>query len=124
MMASARLFGGLIDDLDREDNERGPEPDKTEGLHLRVVIPLVAPAHRLSPHGSGGMQCDTCGGWFGVTFWTCQACAATSALARLVHAQDRPPLPMRPTPHERDGRQQPAAPARPHTRRTALTTCQ
>ncbi|MFM9681690.1 hypothetical protein [Streptomyces brasiliscabiei] len=86
MMASAPLSGGLIDDLEREDNERGPEPDESEGLFLRVLVPYAPHAagtdlHRLAPHGSGGMQCDTCGGWFGVTFWTCSTCAAVAAWA-------------------------------------------
>ena len=36
-----------------------------------------------------------------------------------VHAEANPPLPMRPTPHERDGRQDSQQPARPHSR-TAL----
>lgn len=36
-----------------------------------------------------------------------------------VHAETKPQLPMRPTPHERDGRQDSPEPARPHSR-TAL----
>ncbi|WP_274036739.1 hypothetical protein [Streptomyces sp. MMBL 11-1] len=36
-----------------------------------------------------------------------------------VHAETKPQLPMRPTPHERDGRQDSPEPARPH-RRAAL----
>ena len=32
-----------------------------------------------------------------------------------VHGQAKPPLPMRPTPHERDGRQDSPQPARPHS---------
>ncbi|MFH8698992.1 hypothetical protein [Streptomyces chartreusis] len=111
MMASAPLSGGLIDDLERDDNERGPEPDESEGLHLRVVIsqthaarPAVIPA---APSG-GGLQCDNCGQWFGVTFWTCGACLATAAWRGL------PPLPHRPPPHQRDGRKESPAPARPH----------
>ncbi|MCQ8194674.1 hypothetical protein [Streptomyces rugosispiralis] len=32
-----------------------------------------------------------------------------------VHAADKPKLPMRPTPHERDGRQDSPQPARPHS---------
>jgi len=34
----------------------------------------------------------------------------------MMTAADRPPLPQRPTPHERDGRQPVPAPARPHSR--------
>ncbi|WP_405535411.1 hypothetical protein OG426_55675 (plasmid) [Streptomyces canus] len=120
MMASARLAGGLIDDLEREDDDLGPEPDESEGLCLKVLIPRAArsagtASRRLTPHGSGGLQCDTCGGWFGVTFWTCGACTAIRAQLRLaLTSQGRQPLPTRPTPHERDGRDQPPAPARPH----------
>ncbi|MFF9690520.1 hypothetical protein [Streptomyces sp. NPDC014623] len=59
------------------------------------------------PSNSGGLQCDRCQGWFGVTGWTCAACLAVGA---------RMTLPMRPTPHERDGRTEPTpAPARPHS---------
>ncbi|MGW1620965.1 hypothetical protein [Streptomyces sp. NPDC002172] len=73
ILASARLAGGLIDDLEREDNERGPEPDETEGRLLRLVIPTGAGQVRL-PLNGGGLQCADCGGWFGVTFWLCDAC--------------------------------------------------
>ncbi|MFM9812816.1 hypothetical protein ACKI16_30415 [Streptomyces scabiei] len=120
MMSSAPLSGGLIDDLEREDDERGPEPDETEALHLRILIPYASHGagierQPLAPHG-GGLQCDTCGGWFGVTFWTCSACQATGAWRHEPVAEERPPLPIRPTPHERDGRDQPPAPVRPHPR--------
>ncbi len=37
-----------------------------------------------------------------------------------VHAETRPQLPMRPTPHERDGRQDTSQPARPHHRAALL----
>lgn len=38
-----------------------------------------------------------------------------------VHSETRPPLPVRPQPHERDGRQDPSPePVRPHSRFTAL----
>ncbi|MFD6275056.1 hypothetical protein ACFWFI_05710 [Streptomyces sp. NPDC060209] len=60
----------------------------------------VAPAPE-----SNTLQCDTCSGRFGFTGWTCPACKALGLLT----------LPMRPTPHERDGRTEPPpAPARPH----------
>ncbi|WP_370270837.1 hypothetical protein [Streptomyces sp. V4I8] len=122
MMAPAWLTGGLIDELEREDDDLGPEPDEGESLFLAGVLAYAArPAgtvsHRMAPHGSGGLQCDICSGWFGVTFWTCPACAAISAWQRPVSAsEERRPLPMRPTPHERDGRDQPPPPARPHPR--------
>lgn len=120
MMASAPLSGGLIDDLERKDDDLGPEPDETEGcLFLRGVVPYVARGagtglHRLVPHGNGGLQCDTCGGWFGVTFWTCPACLATGAWQRHAVMEERTRLPLRPTPHERDGRSQSPEPARSH----------
>ncbi|MER5556342.1 hypothetical protein ABT001_32595 [Streptomyces sp. NPDC002793] len=56
---------------------------------------------------SNQLQCDRCQGWFGYTGWTCPACLAVGAQMA---------LPMRPTPHERDGRTEPSpAPARPHS---------
>ncbi|MDX3433890.1 hypothetical protein PV664_33955 [Streptomyces sp. ME01-18a] len=62
----------------------------------------VAPAPAES---SGQLQCDQCSGWFGFTGWTCPACKQLQGA-----------LPMRPTPHERDGRtEQPPPPARPHS---------
>ncbi|MEU1126725.1 hypothetical protein ABZ371_24910 [Streptomyces sp. NPDC005899] len=58
----------------------------------------VAPA----PQSTGQVQCDTCGTWFGYAGWTCSACQQLRAVE--------------PTPHERDGRTEPApAPARPHS---------
>ncbi|MFH8736858.1 hypothetical protein [Streptomyces sp. NPDC017964] len=121
MMASvAPLVGGIFEEWEREDNERGPEPDEGEGLFLRVFVP---PAPRaagidlgcLAPNGSGGLQCDQCGNWFGVTFWTCSACKSIAMWERVL-MEERPQLPLRPTPHERDGRDQAPAPARPHPR--------
>ncbi|WP_345045715.1 hypothetical protein [Streptomyces sannanensis] len=83
MMAS--VTGGLIEDLEREDNEKGYEPDETEGRYPRLLILFTVrgattlPA--LQPHGNGGQwQCDRCGGWFGVTYWTCNACQALGQL--------------------------------------------
>ncbi|MEY9997315.1 hypothetical protein ABIE67_009434 [Streptomyces sp. V4I8] len=120
MIASPAPLAGLFEDMEREDNGRGPEPDETEGQFLRVVMPYAAHGASidllpLAPHGSGGQQCDTCGGWFGVTFWTCPACAAYAVWQQPARMEDeRPPLPMRPTPHERDGRDHPPAPVRPH----------
>ncbi|MFI7352100.1 hypothetical protein ACIBSR_38340 [Streptomyces sp. NPDC049936] len=37
-----------------------------------------------------------------------------------VHAETKPQLPLRPTPHERDGRQDSPEPARPHRRASLL----
>ncbi|MFK0112506.1 hypothetical protein [Streptomyces sp. NPDC091217] len=79
-LASARLAGGLIDDLEREDNERGPEPDETEGQLLRLVIPHTSAGQVRLPLNGGGSQCAVCGGWFGVTFWTCDACQSLRQL--------------------------------------------
>ncbi|MFD7677444.1 hypothetical protein [Streptomyces sp. NPDC060187] len=116
-------FAGLIDDLVEDDDARGPEPD--DDASLRVVLPFSTfqvTALLASPAVSGLQQCERCGGWFGVTFWACAACQnlrlakahrlRTGAGAVMT---DSPPLPMRPTPHERDGRDQPPRPpARPH----------
>ncbi|KNE83372.1 hypothetical protein AB0B04_19545 [Streptomyces xinghaiensis] len=113
---------GLIEDLEGEDDRRGPEQDETENLWFRVILP-----HRshLAPYdGAGLQQCAACGGYFGVTFWTCDACqnlscrlvgsSWTGAPRRKPLMAGRPPLPVRPTPHERDGRTQHPEPARPH----------
>ncbi|MFE4579999.1 hypothetical protein [Streptomyces chartreusis] len=80
-MASASLSGGLIDDLERDDNERGPEPDESEGLALRIVISGAPHRRRAAVPAAasgGGLQCDSCGHWFGVTFWTCGYCLASA----------------------------------------------
>ncbi|MFJ8982579.1 hypothetical protein [Streptomyces sp. NPDC102282] len=62
----------------------------------------IAPA---PAENSGQLQCDRCSGWFGFTGWTCPACQQLQGMA----------LPMRPMPHERDGRTEPSpTPARPH----------
>ncbi|MGW0653732.1 hypothetical protein ACWD4T_33960 [Streptomyces umbrinus] len=119
MMASAPLSGGLIEDLEREDDDLGPEPDESEQQFLRVLLPYTPHAAgtgvvRLAPHGTSGNQCDTCGGWFGVTFWTCGACQAIPVHGQQAVMAGRPLLPVRPQPHERDGRGQPPAPVRPH----------
>lgn len=64
--------------------------------------PSAAPA---PAENSGQLQCDRCQGWFGFTGWTCSACQQLQGAA----------LPMRPSPHERDGRTEtPPAPARLH----------
>ncbi|MEW2497542.1 hypothetical protein AB0942_29005 [Streptomyces nodosus] len=77
-------WAGIIDDLEREDDDLGFEPDETEE-RLWVRIPSVSGdttvgVHRLAPHSSGLQQCDVCGGWFGVTFWTCPACQVLGQL--------------------------------------------
>ncbi|MYV42993.1 hypothetical protein GT030_30040 [Streptomyces sp. SID1328] len=76
-----RPQAGIIDDIEREDDRKGYEPEEATGHPLREVIP--GPRARLLPlHDSGQMQCDYCGGWFGVTFWTCSACQSLSAVFR------------------------------------------
>lgn len=74
------VTAGLIEDMEREDDERGPEPDESELRVLRVLIPSVTARQPAAPRGSSGLQCDQCGGWFGVSFWTCSACAASALL--------------------------------------------
>ncbi|MCX4598337.1 hypothetical protein OG819_55360 [Streptomyces sp. NBC_01549] len=131
MMASvAPLVGGIIEDWEREDDDLGPEPDESEHQFLRVLLPYTPHAAgtvpaRLAPHGNGQLQCAVCSGWFGVTLWTCSACQKLGyrltdsdwrAGARRRNAvMTQPQLPMRPTPHERDGQgQEPPEPVRPH----------
>ncbi|WLQ69193.1 MULTISPECIES: hypothetical protein [Streptomyces] len=74
----------------------------SNGQRPRSTAPAPVPVEN-----SGTLQCDTCSGWFGFTGWTCPACKQLQGAAA---------LPMRPTPHERDGRTEPSpAPARPHS---------
>ncbi|MFF1399404.1 hypothetical protein ACFVZD_37100 [Streptomyces sp. NPDC058287] len=54
-------------------------------------------------------KCRACHGFDTVTTQT-----GIAVCANPMHSQDRPALPMRPTPHERDGRQPSPEPARPH----------
>jgi hypothetical protein len=130
MASAARLVGGIIEDLEREDDDLGPEPDESEHQFLRVLLPYTPHAAgtvptRLAPHGNSGLQCDNCRGWFGVTLWTCPACQNlgyrltgvdwVASEQRRNAVMTQPQLPMRPTPHERDGQGQEAPePVRPH----------
>ncbi|MEV6190348.1 hypothetical protein [Streptomyces albidoflavus] len=60
----AAPFGGLIEDMEQEDNQRGPEPDETEGQqrlgrYLRRVIrqqDAAIPTHRRAPRTLAEMQ--------------------------------------------------------------------
>ncbi|WP_329046680.1 hypothetical protein [Streptomyces sp. NBC_01422] len=71
--------------------------------------PSATASGAIEIESSGELQCDQCSGWFGFTGWTCPACKQLQAAT----------LPMRPTPHERDGRtEQPPPPARPHSTAT------
>ncbi|MEU7377190.1 hypothetical protein [Streptomyces albidoflavus] len=57
-------FGGFYEDMEKEDNDRGPEPDETEGQqrlgrYLRRVIrqqDAAIPAHRRAPRTLAEMQ--------------------------------------------------------------------
>ncbi|MFJ8982640.1 hypothetical protein [Streptomyces sp. NPDC102282] len=135
---------GWLEDEERKDNQRGYERDETDqvhqlvhrlvadgdtraesaGRHARRTLAEMAPGYQRQPVllltralsyrssaapapavNSGQLQCDRCQGWFGFTGWTCSACQQLQGAV----------LPMRPTPHERDGRTEPPpAPARPH----------
>lgn len=109
MMASS--LGGLIEDLERDDNDAGPEPepDTGEGA-IRTLLPytpqlarITASAPDRAPFAGTGLQCDNCGGWFGVTYWTCEACKAIASQVRTLKDDNRQ-SPLRSTPHMRDGR--------------------
>ncbi|MFH9390841.1 hypothetical protein ACH4KV_29225 [Streptomyces albidoflavus] len=62
--APAAPLGGFYEDMEKEDNDRGPEPDETEGQqrlgrHLRRVIrqqDAAIPAHRRAPRTLAEMQ--------------------------------------------------------------------
>ncbi|MEV6461477.1 hypothetical protein [Streptomyces albidoflavus] len=57
-------LGGFYEDMEQEDNQRGPEPDETEGQqrlgrHLRRVIrqqDAAIPAHRRAPRTLAEMK--------------------------------------------------------------------
>ncbi|MEW2709075.1 hypothetical protein AB0948_29360 [Streptomyces koyangensis] len=57
-------FGGFYEDMEKEDNDRGPEPDETEGQqrlgrYLRRVIrqqDAAIPAHRRAPRTLAEMK--------------------------------------------------------------------
>lgn len=69
---------------------------------------IVGP--RLAVTGLIGPRCRDCRDFQIVV--TRNGIKACRCLAR--GEVNRPPLPMRPIPHERDGRQEPSQPARPH----------
>ncbi|MGA5430684.1 hypothetical protein ACPCVL_28295 [Streptomyces koyangensis] len=60
----AAPFGGFYEDMEKEDNQRGPEPDETEGQqrlgrYLRRVIrqqDAAIPAHRRAPRTLAEMK--------------------------------------------------------------------
>ncbi|GGZ29531.1 hypothetical protein [Streptomyces nitrosporeus] len=119
-----RAFRQLVDHLvvDGDDRARsaGRQARRTlaemdPGYQRQPVLLLArpldfrptdeAPQTLAAPLSNSGQQCDTCGTWFGYAGWTCAACQQLQGAA----------LPMRPTPHERDGRTEPTPePARPH----------
>ncbi|MGW9314846.1 hypothetical protein ACWGSB_21110 [Streptomyces albidoflavus] len=62
--APAAPLGGFYEDMEKEDNDRGPEPDETEGQqrlgrHLRRVIrqqDAAIPVHRRAPRTLAQMK--------------------------------------------------------------------
>ncbi|MCX4919948.1 hypothetical protein [Streptomyces sp. NBC_00687] len=68
------VHAGLFDEMEDEDNARGPEPDDDAFLRAVVPVPTHGTATPLAPTGAGQLQCANCSGWFGVTFWVCAAC--------------------------------------------------
>uniref|UniRef100_A0AAU1M5V1 Uncharacterized protein n=1 Tax=Streptomyces sp. NBC_00148 TaxID=2903626 RepID=A0AAU1M5V1_9ACTN len=79
------------------------------------ALPLIS-GPRLAVIGRIGVRCSDCRDFEAVVtrngVVTCPS---------PVHSESRPPLPVRPQPHERDGRQdQSPSPARPHTGLAAL----
>jgi len=72
---------GLIEDLEREDDVRGPEPEPDEAVFHQLVQQLVP-----LPMGGAG-QCSVCGGWFeGWSGGVCSACKSLAELDDLVPA--------------------------------------
>ncbi|WP_431776268.1 hypothetical protein [Streptomyces cucumeris] len=102
----------------------------SNSLRLFTGIDLTVddmPALRLSPEGDRALPVIA-GPRLAVTGrigpkWKCRDCrdfervitrTGVANCTNTVHAETKPPLPMRPTPHERDGRQNAPQPARPH----------
>ncbi|WP_328974002.1 hypothetical protein [Streptomyces sp. NBC_00239] len=79
---------------------------------IRALPVLTGP--RLAVVGRIGPKCRDCRDFESVVTHT-----GIVTCDNPVHAETKPQLPMRPTPHERDGRQDSPEPARPH-RRAAL----
>lgn len=95
------------------DDKAGPRlsPEGTVALPL-IPGPRLAVIGRIAPR----VRCSDCRDFEAVvTHDGLVTCPSP------VHNDTRPPLPVRPTPHERDGRQEPqSAPARPRSRFAAL----
>jgi hypothetical protein len=94
---TTRPLGGIVDDLEDEDNRRGYEEEPAVQLVLPLLVresdnhptcDIRTVSAGMSP-GAGSVrrrivhlatvgntvQCDRCGGWFGLAF-TCGACQA------------------------------------------------
>ncbi|MFJ2406656.1 hypothetical protein ACIOUE_35755 [Streptomyces xanthochromogenes] len=74
---------------------------------IRALPVLAEP--RLAVAGHSGPKCRDCRDFESVV-----TRSGVITCPNLVHAEAKPALPMRPTPHERDGRPDPTTPARPH----------
>jgi hypothetical protein len=75
---------GLVEDMERDDDARGPEPEP-EAVFWQLVQQLV-----LAPVGASG-QCSDCGGWF--EDWNggvCDACQLVRKGHLAVVAQQMP----------------------------------
>ncbi|MEV5348954.1 hypothetical protein [Streptomyces achromogenes] len=73
------------------------------------ALPLIT-GPRLAVIGRIGPKCRTCRDFERVVTRT-----GTVVCPDSVHAETKPQLPLRPTPHERDGRQDTPQPVRPHS---------
>jgi hypothetical protein len=80
---------------------------------IRALPVLAGP--RLAVVGRIGPKCRDCRDFESVVTRT-----GVVTCDNPVHAGDKPQLPMRPTPHERDGRQDSPQPVRPHSRAALL----
>ncbi|MFD3907878.1 hypothetical protein ACFXOL_10785 [Streptomyces californicus] len=74
------------------------------------ALPVIA-GPRLALVGRIGPKCRDCR-----DFVTVVTRNGVMTCDNPVHAEDKPQLPLRPTPHERDGRQNSPQPVRPHQR--------
>ncbi|MFD8938606.1 hypothetical protein ACFV0R_25705 [Streptomyces sp. NPDC059578] len=101
-----RPRAGVVEDVEREDDTSGRDGNGYE----------AEDAHRMTGRAADD-ACGLCG------FWTCRCGRLPVTNPRpgcargprdRAEATTAPPLPIRPTPHERDGRQEQEQDSRPH----------
>ncbi|MER5362452.1 hypothetical protein [Streptomyces sp. NPDC002785] len=90
-----QLVRSLVIDGDRRAELGGRRArrtlaEMTPGYTRQPVLLLTRPLP-VTPSGNGNQQCDQCGGWFGVTSWTCSACQNLGRVAAVPPIRTAPP---------------------------------